>query len=167
MEYRSNQSFLGLPLLHIAVGMRGDGGRRRVVATGWVAVGDVAVGVLASVGGVAIGGFSLGGLSIGAFAIGGLALGLASLGGVAVGLVALGGAALAWHAAIGGLAIANDFAVGGVAHARQVLSPTWPELADLPPLRRAPFRWRDAGLLAIVLAALLALARAVRKRGRD
>jgi hypothetical protein len=162
MHYRSNAEFLGLPLLHVSVGASPGGARRPVAAIGWIAIGDMAVGVLFACGGLAIGGISIGGLSLGALALGGLALGLVSIGGVALGFVALGGLALAWHAAIGGLAVANDFALGGVAHARQVLSPTWPELADLPPFRRAPFRWRDAGVLLAILVVLVVFARAIR-----
>ena len=164
MHYRSNAGFLGLPLLHVSIGASSGGARRPVAAVGWIAIGDMAVGVIFACGGLAIGGISIGGLSMGALAIGGLALGLGSLGGVALGFVALGGVALAWHAAIGGLAIANDFALGGVAHARQVLSPTWPAIADLPPFRRAPFRWRDAGVLLAMIVVLVVFARAVRGR---
>jgi hypothetical protein len=55
MEYRSRVSFLGLPVIHVAVGGAVAGVYRRGVATGWIAVGDVAFGVLFSCGGVAVG----------------------------------------------------------------------------------------------------------------
>ncbi len=73
MECRSTRPWLGLPLLHVAVdaGLPGAGHRRRV-ATGPIAIGDVASGVRFDAGGVA------------------------------ASLVAAGGAASGWHAARGG-----------------------------------------------------------------
>lgn len=122
-EFRSKATFLGLPLLHVKMG-RGPGERVKP-AVGWIAVGDVSVGLLFAFGGISIGGLSFGGLSLGLISIGGLAVGGAALGGgalgwlaaggLAVGYYAVGGAALAWKAAIGGFAAAHHFAVGGQA----------------------------------------------------
>ncbi len=124
-EYRSKESFLGLPLIHIRIG----GGmkiQQRIVKA-WIAVGDCAVGGLFAFGGLALAPFSIGGLAIGllpfggcalgGLAIGGLAIGALSYGGLAIGWQAFGGCALAWSAAYGGAAIAHEYAVGGFAHA--------------------------------------------------
>jgi len=125
-EYRSSWTFLGLPLVHVRTGNR-EGEPPRP-ATGWIALGDRAYGILFAAGGVAVGGISMGGAAVGVvamggvaagvLAIGGIALGGLALGGGAVGLVAAGGAATAWLGAEGGLAIAREFALGGAALAR-------------------------------------------------
>ena len=94
-------------------------------AVGWIAIGNLAYGVLFAFGGVAVGAVSIGGAVVGLVAIGGGALGLLSIAGVAVGVWANGGAALGylasgggamgWLAAHGGAAVAHSFAVGGSA----------------------------------------------------
>ena len=96
-EYVSEQSFLGLPLVHLCFN---TGGGRRRVAKGWIAIGDIAVGVFA-LGGLAAGLFSFGGLALGGLAIGGCAAGFGALGGVSVGYFAFGGAALGAHVITG------------------------------------------------------------------
>src|SRR5262249_25060010 len=93
----------------------------------WIAVGDIAFGLLfafgglavapISIGGMALGLLSWGGAAAGLFATGGFALGGWGFGGFALGWQAFGGFALAWNAAMGGLAIARDVAVGGAAQA--------------------------------------------------
>jgi hypothetical protein len=160
MTYQSRLRLLGLPLVDIA-----SGGRR--VARGWIAIGDVAFGVVLSIGGVAAGGAALGGLALGVLPVGGLAVGLFALGGGAIGLDACGGAAIGWHAAFGGLAVARDWALGGAAVAREANSPAaelffaqhgffragrfvlehsrwFVLLALLPALQAALERWRRA-----------------------
>lgn len=110
-EFKSQATFFGLPLVHIAQGLDPQTGRPRV-ARGIIAVGNVAVGVIA-VGGVALGGFAVGGLAVGVLALGGFAAGFAALGGMALALwLAMGGCAIAAQYAIGGLALAPH-AVGG------------------------------------------------------
>lgn len=102
-EYRSPQTVLGMPLLHIATGIDPETGLKRV-ARGFIAIGDVAIGVIA-LGGMAFGGLAFGGLALGLVALGGVALGvLLALGGAALGSVALGGVALGYYA-FGGLAL--------------------------------------------------------------
>src|SRR3990170_1514518 len=93
MDYRSKASLLGLPLIHVRTAEIVDGRVRRGVARGWVAVGDIAFGVVFSVGGVAWGGISLGGLAI------------------------------AWQGALGGVAIAKAYALGGLAIAEHANDP--------------------------------------------
>jgi RNA polymerase sigma factor (sigma-70 family) len=94
-EYKSRWTLLGLPLVHVRTGQAY--GEKLRPAVGWIAIGDVSIGVLVSIGALAVGGLSIGGLS--------------------VGYLAYGGCALAWHAAGGGMAAAFDFALGGVARA--------------------------------------------------
>ncbi len=110
-EYRSEATFLGLPLVHIAQGIDPQTGRMRV-ARGIIAVGNVAIGVLA-IGGFALGGIALGGFALGVVALAGIAVGFASFGGMALGLwLALGGMAVSAQYAVGGLALAPH-ALGG------------------------------------------------------
>jgi hypothetical protein len=94
MEYRSEQVWGDLPMVHVSVGGRQADGRYRLGhARGIIALGDVATGLVA-VGGVAIGLFSVGGVAIGLVALGGLAVGFVAVGGVAVGLLAVGAVAI-------------------------------------------------------------------------
>jgi serine/threonine protein kinase len=109
-EYRSERSFLGLPLVHIYFGNRYAGQSRRV-AKGWLAVGDVAVGGVAC-GGVAFGVVSFGGIALGLLTCwAGIALGYYPMGGLSVGAVPVGGVA-AGYGSFGGLA-AGRYAFGG------------------------------------------------------
>jgi hypothetical protein len=167
MEYRSSASLLGLPLVHIATGTSGARGYRRGVATGWVAIGDIAFGILFAFGGVALGGISVGGASLGVVSLGGLALGLLAIGGLGVGVVAMGGAAFAAYAAIGGLAVGYEYAIGGVAFAPHVVSPLSPERVPRSPIPHAPFRLSDAVVFLLIVVALLAVARAVHARRNE
>jgi len=164
VEYRSNRIVLGLPLIRVATGTTAGGVYRRRVATGWVAVGDVAVGLLFSCGGVAFGGISVGGVSLGVLSLGGLAFGAAAFGGLAVGVLALGGAAFAWYAALGGLAVAHDYAVGGAAFAQHVVGPLSHDLRAKYPLPRPQFRASDTLWLIGIVVALLVVARLVQVR---
>ncbi|MDD2707889.1 MAG: hypothetical protein PHV34_07740 [Verrucomicrobiae bacterium] len=127
MNYQSKLKWLGLPLVHVCCGQQDNSRRARGIARGWIAVGDIAFGILFSFGGVAVGGIAIGGASLGLFSIGGLALGLCSIGGLAVGVYAAGGLAVgvwafgggayALRAAYGGHAIAGHYACGGLASA--------------------------------------------------
>jgi RNA polymerase sigma factor (sigma-70 family) len=124
-EYRSRRTLLGLPLLHIRFGF--DEKETALPAKGWIAVGQVAHGIvfaagaraigLVSVGAMAIGVFAWGGCGIGMLAFGGVSLGVAATGGGAIGYVAYGGGAVGWQGAAGGSAIARHFAQGGAAFA--------------------------------------------------
>ena len=114
MDYRSKLGLFGLPLLAVRIGPQPDGAVRGV-ARGWIALGDVAFGVLFGAGGAAVGAIAIGGVSLGLLSVGGLAIGLLAFGGGALGGWAAGGAAVAAHAAVGGLAVAMDYAFGGVA----------------------------------------------------
>ena len=130
-EYQSRWTLLGLPLIHICLGLRQDGRLRP--ARGWIAGGEIAYGALVGVGsqvavapvsfagGVALGILALGGGAAGGFLsiAGGFSLGAFGLGGgLAVGMLAAGGCAVGWHGALGGVALGHDFALGGAAFAR-------------------------------------------------
>jgi hypothetical protein len=167
MEYRSSATLLGLPLVHVAVGGMVDGRYRRGIATGWIAIGDVAIGALFAIGGVAIGGISLGGAALGLLAMGGASLGVLALGGLEVGVVALGGGALAWYVAIGGLAIARDYALGGLALARHTIAPSAPGRWPFSSIPHPPFRWSDAAMLLMILTALLIVAVSIQQRRKE
>jgi len=167
MEYRSKASILGLPLLHIATGALVDGRYSRGIARGWIAIGDIALGVLFACGGIAIGGIALGGGALGLISIGGVALGLCAVGGLSVGVLAFGGAAFAWYAAVGGLAVAHDYAAGGLALARNVIHPQATGPTSLPPIPHPPFRWSDALVLIGLIAALVVAFLSLRARRKE
>ena len=115
MNYKSPISLFGLPLVHVAIGPPEGSPGVRGIAKGWIAVGDIAFGVVFALGGLAIGGLSVGGLSVGVLALAGLSIGIWSVGGLALGAFALGGGAMAVWAANGGLAVAFEYAIGGLA----------------------------------------------------
>lgn len=120
MRYTSTALLLGRPLFVLRFA---EPGVARSVASGWIAVGDIAFGYLLSVGGVAVGGVSIGGLSFGLLPVGGLAIGVLALGGGAFGVWAAGGLTVAIHAAMGGLAVALSYAQGGAAYAAHANDP--------------------------------------------
>jgi tRNA A-37 threonylcarbamoyl transferase component Bud32 len=118
LDYRSQATLFGLPLLHVTDGIDPKTGRPRV-SRGIVAVGAVAEGVIA-VGGRAQGLIAFGGLAVGGFAFGGCAVGVVALGGASLGLLlALGGAAIA-PIALGGGAV-GLYALGGGAYGLHAL----------------------------------------------
>jgi RNA polymerase sigma factor (sigma-70 family) len=143
-EYRSRATLLGLPLVHFRGGQAR--GQKAQPAIGWIALGEVAYGILLAGGSVAVGGISFGGWSVGIISFGGFALGLLAFGGYAVGGIALGGTAigmiacgaiaLGWHAALGGMAAARELAIGGAALANHVNDPVAREFF-------ARHRWLD------------------------
>jgi hypothetical protein len=76
VEYRSEQAWGTLPLVHVAVGGRQAGGRYRLGrARGVIALGDVATGLVA-VGAVAVGLFAAGAVAVGLTAVGAVTAGL-------------------------------------------------------------------------------------------
>lgn len=123
--YRSRLAAFGLPLVDIRFGHSVDEPLMRGKATGWIAMGDVAHGVVFALGGFAVGGIAVGGIALGALSTGYLALGLVAIGGVAVGAlakgvllavgyVALGTVAVGWEAASGIVAASRHIASGGI-----------------------------------------------------
>jgi hypothetical protein len=116
MEYKSQKTLLGLPLIHIK-GSTYDNGQRHIgIAKGWIAIGDIAISPFLAVGGVAIGLIANGGVCLGLLlALGGLSIGGIAIGGASFGLWAAGGLVVALFAAMGGTAVAVECAVGGLA----------------------------------------------------
>lgn len=128
LDYRSQATLFGWPLVHIRIGDRFDVLRGPV--KGWIAIGGShAVGLLFAWGGLAVAPISLGGIAIGLAPFGAIAVGLLSFGAASAGVWAYGGAAIgwqvccgcgiAWHSAIGGIVAARDFALGGLVRAAQ------------------------------------------------
>jgi hypothetical protein len=76
---RSNKTFLGLPIVDIALGPDPEMGEMRGHAHGIIAIGDIAKGW------IAIGGIAVGGGAMGVVAIGGGAVGYYAFGGGAFG----------------------------------------------------------------------------------
>jgi hypothetical protein len=166
MEYRSRASFLGLPLVHIALGSTVDGQFRRGIATGWIAIGDIARGLIAS-GGIAVGGVCIGGVALGVISFAGLSMGVLAFGGLAAGLYAVGGAAFAWQVAIGGLAVSHAYALGGAATAPHVIKPEPGGPFPLSSIPHAPFHAMDSIMFGVLLFAVLVFARTIRQRSRE
>ena len=169
MNYRSELSLFGLPLIHVATGTSEGGRYKRGVARGMIAVGDVAFGVVA-VGGLAVGGIAIGGLSLGVAALGGLALGGLALGGAAIGLWACGGMAVALYAALGGMAIAGDYAQGGVAVALHANDAAAKEFLESNGFMAAGIWIMEHSQWFVALAVLpglLALFKALRRRSQE
>ncbi len=119
-EYRSEQVWGDLPVVHISVGGRQADGRYRLGrARGIIALGDIATGLVA-IGGVAIGLFSAGGVAIGLVALGAVAIGLVAVGAVSIGLLAVGAVVLglaAMGAVTVGLVVAGPRSPVGMAAA--------------------------------------------------
>jgi len=74
-EYRSPQTLLGLPLVHV----RFNGQMSGPAAKGWIAIGTKAYGILFACGGFAVGTISWGATAIGLIGLGGVGLGLLAL----------------------------------------------------------------------------------------
>jgi hypothetical protein len=101
---RSTRELFGLPLWEIAKGPDPLHGERRGHARAWLAVGDVADGLVA-LGGISRGVIAVGGISFGVFSLGGIAIGLAAgMGGIAAAPFAAAGVAFGF-AAMGGTGI--------------------------------------------------------------
>lgn len=95
-EWRSQRTWMGTPLVHVAFGMGSDGRvrtARGIVAVGQRAVGVVSVGILAA-GFVSIGVISIGAISFGVVSLAfGFACGVNAIAPIAFGVTAIGYAA--------------------------------------------------------------------------
>lgn len=112
--YQSGTKLFGLPLIDVHFGHSREQPLARGYARGWIALGDVAYGIV-----FALGGFAAGGVALGGIAIGGVSVGAVAAGGGAYGLIAAG------YVAVGTIfAAAVDAACGLVAMARHVASGT-------------------------------------------
>ena len=54
MNYTFSMHLLGLPLVHVAIGLSEGSSAVRGIAKGWIAVGDIAIAVIFAFGGGAI-----------------------------------------------------------------------------------------------------------------
>lgn len=128
-ERKSEKTFRGLPLWHvaknakgiIAIGLKAQGviaiglHARGVISVGLLAIGliscgTLSLGLLFSVGVFSLALFSVGTISAGVFAVGAISIGVFSLGAVAVGEVSVGALAVGKFVAIG------DHAYGAIAY---------------------------------------------------
>jgi hypothetical protein len=128
-RYRSATHIFGLPLVDVAIGAHGKqriGRARGIIAIGDIAVGLIAMGNIVAVGVVSLGGalgigvLSLSACAVGILAFGGLAAGGWAWGGIAAGVIATGGLAAGWLA-VGGMAIGH-YAAGGAAMGPHVVT---------------------------------------------
>jgi hypothetical protein len=167
MHFESSIKILGLPLIQVAIGSAPGSSAGRGIARAWIAIGDIAFGVVLALGGLAFGGVAVGGLSVGVLAIAGLAVGVWSIGGLAVGLFAMGGAAVGWWAASGGFAVASEFAVGGAAignHANDAAARQYFSASSFFHAAEAAMRHAQWLVLLVLIAPLMAL---IRRLGRN
>ena len=158
-EYRSPWTLLGWPLVHIRLGGKTD---QRAPVKGWIAVGNVAYGILFACGGLSVGAVSIGGIATGGVAIGGCALGLLTCGGLAAGVFAVGavalgymvcgGAAIAWLASCGGAAVAHEFALGCFALAQHANDETARAFVRNSPLFSHGYLFSNLSILLLGLA---------------
>ncbi|MCL2637575.1 MAG: helix-turn-helix domain-containing protein [Oscillospiraceae bacterium] len=133
-EYKSKQTWRGLPLVHINIGI-GNKKAKGVVAIGNFAKGIVSIGLVStgvvSIGLVGLGIFStavlslgligaLGSLAIGTFACGAVAIGVFTLGAFSLGMFSLGALSIASHMAIGEHAYGH-IAIGRIAEGTQTI----------------------------------------------
>jgi transcriptional regulator with XRE-family HTH domain len=134
-EFKSKKKLFDIPLVHINIGF-GIHVAKGIIAIGNIAVGflsiglisfgllclgalalgfvgiaGMALGLLFSIGGIAIGTIAIGGFALGGFALGGFALGVFAIGGLSIGMFSLGGCAIASRIAIGGYA-SGHIAIG-------------------------------------------------------
>ena len=167
MNYRSKASLLGLPLVNVRTAEMVDGRAQRGIARGWIAIGDIAFGVVLSVGGIAFGGISLGGLGLGLISLAGLSVGGYAIGGLAVGYFAMGGLALGWQGALGGAAIAKEYAVGGLAIAEHANDPEAQEFMRTSVVRFGRTLMQHSRWLLILVLLPAVLAWWNRKKGDD
>lgn len=109
-EFKSNATFMGLPMIHYTYGKCPETGRR-VCAKGVIAIGRIAAGIIA-----------MGQASFGLVAIGQLAIGLVfGLGQLSTGLAAVAQAAIGVYFGLGQLAT-GYIAIGQFAIGKYVLA---------------------------------------------
>lgn len=118
-EYKSERTFLGLPLVHVNIGLR-PVRAKGVIAIGNVAQGIIAIGI-AGVGVIALAPVGVGLLlAIGVCVTGGVALGSLAVGVIAGGAISVGvftaGAVAVGQFSFGAFAVGQQVAIGDVAH---------------------------------------------------
>lgn len=120
-EYKSEKTFMGLPLVHVNLGLkpvRAKGviaignAAQGIIAIGIVGLGvitlaPIGVGLLLAIGALVVGGMALGSLAVGLIAGGAISVGVFTMGAVAVGQFSFGALALGQQIAIGDAAYGN------------------------------------------------------------
>lgn len=120
-EYKSSKTFLGLPLVHVNIGLRPvrakgviaiGNAAQGIIAIGLAAVGVIAlapvgIGLLLAVGACVVGGMAFGSLAVGIIAGGAISVGVFSMGALAVGQFSFGALAVGQQVAIGDSAHGN------------------------------------------------------------
>lgn len=120
-EYKSKKTFMGLPLVHIHLGLkpvRAKGviaignAAQGIIAIGIVGLGvitlaPVGVGLLLAIGVIAVGGMAWGSLAVGVVAGGAVSVGVFTMGAVAIGQFSFGAFAMGQQIAIGDAAYGN------------------------------------------------------------
>ena len=120
-EYKSEKTFMGLPLVHINFGLkpvRAKGviaignAAQGIIAIGIVGLGvitlaPVGVGLLLALGAIVVGGMALGSLAVGVIAGGAVSVGVFTMGAVAIGQFSFGAFAMGQQIAIGDAAYGN------------------------------------------------------------
>jgi RNA polymerase sigma factor (sigma-70 family) len=161
--YRSKLTLGGLPLLDIRFGHSKEEPLVRGKAVGWIALGDIAHGVLFACGGFAVGGIAIGGIAIGALSAGWITGGLVTAGFIAVGglangvMIAVGhlalgtGISIGWDAATGLVAIARHVASGGIAFAESTHYAATRDWVEINPIVQT---FRPPLVLELILPAL-------------
>lgn len=120
-EYKSSKTFMGLPLIHVNIGLRPvrakgviaiGNAAQGIIAIGLAAVGVIAlapvgVGLLLAIGACVVGGMAFGSLAVGIIAGGAISVGVFSMGALAVGQFSFGALAVGQQVAIGDSAHGN------------------------------------------------------------
>lgn len=120
-EYKSKKTFLGMPLVHVNIGLRPMRAKGVIAignaAQGIIAIGiaglgiitlaPVGVGLLLAIGVCAVGGIALGSLAVGVIACGAICVGVFTMGALAVGQFSFGALAVGQQVAIGDSAHGN------------------------------------------------------------
>lgn len=120
-EYKSEKTFMGLPLVHVNFGLkpvRAKGviaignAAQGIIAIGIVGLGvitlaPIGVGLLLAIGAIVVGGMAFGSLAVGVIAGGAVSVGVFTMGAVAIGQFSFGAFAVGQQIAIGDMAYGN------------------------------------------------------------
>lgn len=173
-EFRSRWSLWGVPLVHCKFGMAEVGEKP---ATGWIAAGEKAYGLLFAWGGFAVAPVSVGIVSVGFVSIGAVGIGVIGIGTVGIGLLAMGAAAIGykayaslsamgWESAwSGGFAVAREAAIGRIPVAREVNNELAAEMSNLAAVNQNAVFVLGAMTMLVIVPVVL-YSNAVRKRMR-
>lgn len=140
-EYKSPIKLLGVTLIHVKFDMAEDGDKP---ATGWIAAGDRAYGLLFAWGGFAVAPISVGIISIGLVTAGTVGFGIVGVGMIGVGILAIGASAIGykafgslssmgWESAFSqGFSLAREAAIGPISFAKEINNELASSILNLP-----------------------------------